>query len=172
MKTYLIADTHFNHKNIIEYCDRPFKTVKEMNEAMILKWNNTVSKSDIVYFLGDFAMGNKQTVKEFCQKLNGRKFLVKGNHDGYSIPSYMECGFEKVYDKPIIYNNFFILSHEPMFLTENMPYANIFGHVHNDPKYASVSGNSFCVSVERINYTPILFDTIVEKMKEHCKEGV
>ena len=47
-KTYLIADTHFNHKRIIEYCKRPYSNVEEMNEDLIRKWNNVVSKNDIV----------------------------------------------------------------------------------------------------------------------------
>ena len=40
---YFIADTHFNHKNIIEYCNRPFKDTNKMNEYIIQKWNSVVS---------------------------------------------------------------------------------------------------------------------------------
>ena len=79
-----------------------------------------------------------------------------GNHDGYNIKKYYEAGFEKVYDKPIIYQDFFfILSHKPLYITENMPYVNIFGHVHNNPEYTDYTSNTFCVSCERINYKPI-----------------
>ena len=64
MNIFITADHHFNHKNIIEYCDRPFKTVEEMNNTMIEKWNNKVGKDDLVIHLGDFALGNKEKVKE------------------------------------------------------------------------------------------------------------
>lgn len=166
MKTFVIADTHFGHSNIIKYCDRPFVTTEEMDRQLIEKWNLVVGKEDIVYHLGDFALGNMTKVSEYRKQLKGKIFLIQGNHDGYSIRKYYEAGFDKVYDKPIIIHDFIILSHHPMFITDIMPYANIYGHVHNNPQYTSVTGNTFCVSVERTNYTPILLDTVVSRMKE------
>lgn len=64
MNIFITADHHFHHKNIIEYCGRPFKTVEEMDKSMIEKWNNKVSKDDLVIHLGDFALGTKEKVKE------------------------------------------------------------------------------------------------------------
>ena len=165
MKEFIIADTHFNHSNIIKYCDRPFVTTEEMDRQLIEKWNSVVGKDDIVYHLGDFAIGNVDRISSYRNKLNGRIFLIQGNHDGYSMKRYYEAGFDKVYDKPIIYQNFFILSHQPLFITENMPYANIYGHVHNDPQFIDYTSNTFCVSCERIEYKPILFDEIIDRMK-------
>lgn len=162
MKTFIIADTHFGHSNIIKYCNRPFTNVEDMDNQLIKNWNNAVSKNDTVYHLGDFALGNIEKITEYRSKLNGKIFLIMGNHDSYNIKKYYEAGFEKVYDKPIIYQDFFILSHKPLSITENMPYVNIFGHIHNNLKYTSVSDNSFCVSIERINYKPILFNDITK----------
>ena len=167
MKTFFIADTHFNHNKIIDYCNRPFSNTEEMDKQLIDNWNNTVSKNDIVYHLGDFALGNVEVIKKYREQLNGKIFLVQGNHDGYSMRKYYEAGFDKVYDKPIIYQDFFILSHQPLFITENMPYANIFGHIHNNPEYTDYTSNTFCVSCERINYKPILIDDIVDKMQNY-----
>lgn len=84
-----------------------------------------------------------------------------GNHDKAFSPSeWMDLGFDMVYDKPVLYNDFYILSHEPVYVTKNMPYANIYGHVHGNPNYKDYSSNGFCACVERICYTPISFNDI------------
>ena len=57
MNTWLISDTHFDHANIIKYCNRPFKDVDEMNNTIWQNWNSVVDADDIVYHLGDFALG-------------------------------------------------------------------------------------------------------------------
>jgi len=77
---YFVSDTHFNHNNIIKYCDRPFDSVEEMNEVLIKNWNSVVSEGDIVYFLGDFSM-SLGAVEELTKRLNGHKKLITGNHD-------------------------------------------------------------------------------------------
>ena len=59
-KTFFISDLHFNHENIIKYCNRPFPNVDKMNSSIINNWNSVVSKDDVVYFLGDFMFGPKQ----------------------------------------------------------------------------------------------------------------
>ena len=60
---YFIADTHFNHENIIKYCNRPFQNSKEMNEYIVNKWNSVVTKNDIVYHLGDVGFGSTEELK-------------------------------------------------------------------------------------------------------------
>ena len=164
MKTYFIADTHFGDDNIMRYENRPFECVAKMDEVLIANWNETVTENDEVYVLGDFgADGNE---KEILSKLNGIKYLVKGNHDDKSNDYYREAGFKEVYDLPVIYKNFWVLSHDAIYVNSNMPYANLFGHVHNTPIVKDYSSQHYCVSVERIEYTPILFDEIMKKIKE------
>lgn len=154
-KVFVIADTHFGHANIIKYCNRPFKDIYEMTEVLVSNWNSVVSEDDEVYMLGDFTLShNKAIISNLVNRLNGHIYLVMGNHDYLTITQYLDCGFEKVYDHPIILDNSIILSHEPMFMNDNMPYFNIYGHVHDKAEFKDRTENSWCVSVERINYTP------------------
>lgn len=78
---FFISDTHFGHKNIIRFCDRPFADVDEMNEALIDNWNNVVGEDDTVYHLGDVALGPWVEWDSILTRLNGYKVLVVGNHE-------------------------------------------------------------------------------------------
>ena len=160
MSIFFIADTHFGDERILRYENRPFKSVDEMNSEIVKRWNESVKGDDSVYLLGD--VGDEYFLKD----LNGKKFLVKGNHDTKSNEHYRRAGFCEVYDLPVIFQGFWLLSHEPLYVCQNMPYANIFGHVHANPIYKDFSPQSFCVSVERINYTPISFDEIKRVVAE------
>lgn len=158
MHRFVIADTHFGHENIIRYCDRPFESVEQMDEALISNWNNRVRNDDIVWVLGDFALGSKDYVKSITKKLNGRKKLILGNHDRYRESFYRDCGFEFVSPYPVLIEDFIILSHAPIeLLSEDCLFFNIYGHVHNDPRYVDMTDSSACVSVERIGYAPMVF---------------
>lgn len=160
---YLIADTHFNHKNIIKYEDRPFNTIEEMNETLISNWNNTISKHDKVYHLGDFGWGNKEEITRLVSQLNGYITLIKGNHDGHSNKWYNDAGFNDVIDGGMVLEEFILLSHKPLYVNNHMPYINIHGHLHSN----SMSGKKYInVGVERINYRPILLDTLLGDYNE------
>lgn len=97
--------------------------------------------------------------------MNGRKYLVKGNHDTKSNEYYRSAGFKEVYDMPVLFRGFWILSHDVVYVNRNMPYANLLGHVHNSPIVKDYSNQHFCVSAERISYTPIIFEAIETKIK-------
>lgn len=165
-KTWLIADTHFFHKRIIEYCNRLFSDVEEMNNTIISNWNKVVKNNDRIFMLGDFALCGKDKLIEIGQKLNGRKVLILGNHDGASLSTYYNAGFEMVSKFPIIFQDFFILSHEPIeFLPLNTPFVNIFGHVHNDMRFPTITPRGACVSVERWDYMPVEFNQLISLIK-------
>src|SRR4030042_3059261 len=81
-KTFFISDTHFDHFNIIKYCNRPFESIEEMNATILTHWNNTIAKNDLVFFLGDMSFGrNSRKPKWWTQNLNGRIIYFKGSHD-------------------------------------------------------------------------------------------
>lgn len=78
-KVFVTADHHFGHENIIKFCKRPFKTIEEMDNALIDNWNKIVGKNDIIYHLGDFTLGDFKTAENYFKQLNG-KIQVLGNH--------------------------------------------------------------------------------------------
>jgi len=99
---WIISDTHFNHANVINYCNRPWNDRKEMDEALIKQWNSQVkSDKELVYVLGDFCMAGKNYTKSILDRLKGTKILIKGNHDK-PAHKMLELGFDKVYENTII----------------------------------------------------------------------
>ncbi|NFR15037.1 phosphoesterase [Clostridium botulinum] len=161
---FFIGDTHLGDSHIIDYEQRPFENVEEMDRELINRWNSVVTDDDTVFMIGDFSIYPKEKTKEICHKLKGEKILISGNHDNNSEEYYYECGFKNVYQYPIILEEFWMISHKPLYLNKNMPYANIYGHVHGNEMYVNYSNQSFCACVERINYTPISWEQIKEKM--------
>lgn len=199
-KVFFISDLHFYHTNIIKYCNRPYSDVDEMNADIIKRWNSVIHKGDVVWNLGDFAFvkkHEKDKIKKLVSKLNGKQYLILGNHDrriSRNLRFWYDLGFEKVYDKPVLFQDQYILSHEPLKSKHHLDLngtqlKNIHGHIHNSnqdyydmkdedkPNWNSpnhkelrtipdISKNSFNVSLEVINYTPIRFEQIVDAMNK------
>ncbi len=162
---FFIADTHFGDARIMAYENRPFASPAEMDEALIANWNKTVGDDDTVFLLGDFSCYDEEKNREILARLHGRKILILGNHDRqFTAQQWRAMGFDEASEWPIVYKDFFILSHEPLYINTNMPYANLFGHVHANPSYKDSSKQSVCVSVERIGYTPITLDEVMRKI--------
>ena len=81
MTLFFTSDQHFYHNNVIQYCDRPFLSVEEMNEEIIRRFNERVTSTDATFHLGDFSLQSKY-VPEILPKLNGIHYLAAcGNHD-------------------------------------------------------------------------------------------
>lgn len=79
---FFTSDTHFFHENIIKLCNRPFNSVEEMNKALISRWNARITKSDLVYHLGDFTLKcTAEQARDVVKQLNGQIILIRGNHD-------------------------------------------------------------------------------------------
>lgn len=97
---FFTSDTHFFHKNIIKYCDRPFGDVFAMNEGIIERWNKLIEAHDDVFHLGDLSFGSPKKTAEVLERLNGRIYLVRGNHDGSKIIEHPDVSkrFEWVKD--------------------------------------------------------------------------
>ena len=54
-----------------------------MNGGLISQWNKKVRKNDEVVILGDFSIDKGEKTNELLCRLNGRKYLIIGNHDRF-----------------------------------------------------------------------------------------
>lgn len=150
---FLTSDLHFDHKNVISYCDRPFSSVEEMNATMIENWNKTVRPDDIIYVLGDFALSNAAGIEKSCKALNGYKILILGNHDR-SATAMKRYGFNEVHKwLNIQYEDIEIgLIHNPAHAAALQPCSVVLhGHVHEQWRR---KGNLINVGVDQWGFVP------------------
>ena len=187
---FFTSDTHFGHDNIIKYCSRPFKNSEHMNEEIIKNWNSKVGPNDIVFHLGDFIFGNIENFKSIRERLNGKIYLIMGNHDWKILnQNIIDNEFEGVYQqlRIVIDGQTIYLNHFP-FLTFDGIYREkktwqLFGHVHSNKHNPKSSPDSdrlkyllptqYDVGMDNNYYYPISFDevkTIIEnQLSEYSK---
>lgn len=187
-KVFFTSDTHFNHANIIRFCNRPFADVGEMNERLIENWNSVVGPDDIVFHLGDFAWGGSDVWTTMLNCLNGHKTLIIGNHDmknlrsGYT--SYFDCiTFQKqicVEGQVIYLNHYPFLCYGGVYNTE--PVWQLFGHVHStkdpahvhegkdDGRLVHLFPTQYDVGVDNNDYRPIGFHEVKEIIQRQIEK--
>ena len=183
---FVISDTHFGHTNSWEKFKlpngdplRPFTSTEEMDETMVERWNAVVRPQDTVYHLGDVVINKKSL--HHVKRLNGKKRLVRGNHDIFKDEDYREVGFESLYGVRVFVDQF-ILSHIPLHpdcVTERFR-VNVHGHLHANEvmEKFQVTGDDIypyederidprylCVSVEHTDYRPLSFDEVEARIK-------
>ena len=184
-KVFFTSDTHFYHSNIINFCGRPFKNVEVMNETLIANWNSVVGPDDIIFHLGDFCLGGSAEWTNILNRLNGKIYLIVGNHDiknlrqGYysrfehiAMQMHIEVGKQKIY-----------LNHCP-FLCYGGAYRDtwqLFGHVHTSkqntgidaPRLHMLFPTQYDVGVDNNNFTPVSFEQvkrIIERQVEQFEK--
>lgn len=155
MTTYVSSDHHFNHKNIIEYCDRNFRTVDEMNSVMIEKWNDVVNEDDAVIHVGDIAYtDSEETVEDYLNRLNGNITLIEGNHDSAVDISTISIPFaESMVIRKGKYR--FFVTHRFESVPDSWTEWIIHGHSHNNTPFIRYDKNSVNVSVDVTDYKPV-----------------
>jgi calcineurin-like phosphoesterase family protein len=128
MSVYFTSDPHLGHKNIARF--RSFVQSTEHNTKLFVdSWNQTITKNDLVYILGDVAFDEESL--EILSTLKGRKVLIKGNHDNLVSTALQSKVFEEIHGM-ISYKRFW-LSHCPIHPVEiRGRVANIHGHVHSN----------------------------------------
>lgn len=195
---FVISDHHFGHTNSWEKFKladgsplRPFTSNEEMDETMIERHNAKVKQHDTVYFLGDVVINRKHL--HLVKRLNGRKILIRGNHDIFRDEDYREVGFEQIHGVRVFVDKF-ILSHIPLHpdCVTGRFRVNVHGHLHSnrvmkedlvkmdevdpetgmhyytlgtqiDPRYISA-----CVELN--DYTPQHFDEMEAKIQKQFEE--
>lgn len=186
MNIFLVSDTHFSHRGIVQFLradgqkERPWDNIEEMDEALVKNWNSVVRPKDKIYHLGDVVIN--RSALPILDRLNGEKVLIKGNHDVFRAEEYLKYFKDIRGTHSLGGKGEFILSHipvHPFYVTERWK-GNIHGHLHSgrvtqeclyiqngykhvetylDPRY-------LCVSVEQTNFTPISFEEAKKKWEE------
>ena len=182
--TFLTADCHFGHRGIVTFFredgvtpERPWNTVEEMDEALVANWNSVVRPKDTIYVLGDFVIN--RSALHIARRLNGKKYLIKGNHDVLRASEYLEY-FEDLLGSKGFDNN--ILTHIPVHTNQLRYYGgryekNCHGHLHSKIVLADIydreyeeweyppDNNYVCVSVEQTNFTPVAYEELKKGFK-------
>lgn len=190
---YFWSDTHFFHKNICKYSNRPFSSVEEMNEILIQNCNKIVKPNDEIYHLGDFAFASLEKIYDITKRLNGIKRLILGNHDQEIWKNYNALigapyfSSIKHYDEINFNKQKIILFHYGMRVWSSSHHGSIqlHGHSHGSlPPY----GKSVDIGVDapfviprftymeatleqelkrrQEDYRPIHIDEVIEYMKD------
>lgn len=182
-RVFFTSDTHFNHTNIIRFCDRPFGSTEEMNEKLIGNWNSVVGLDDIVFHLGDFCLGGSAEWTKVLDRLNGKIYLIIGNHDlknmkqGFigrfehvAMEMRIEIGKQKIY-----------LNHYP-FLCFEGGYKDVwqlFGHVHTRKNNTGIDAGrlqylyptQYDVGVDNNDFMPVSFEQVKKIIEKQVKES-
>lgn len=163
-KIFVVSDTHFGHKRILEFTKRPYSSIEDHDKDLVLRWNSVVREQDTVWHLGDVYFGGKDK-HEILAHLNGNKKLVLGNHDHYPLEIYQKY-FTTIMGVMVLGK--VVLTHIPIHPSElNYRFSvNVHGHMHesrildayhnSDPRYV-------CVSVEHTDLKPIPLWDVVKK---------
>ena len=166
---YVIGDLHLDHASIIDYCDRPFETVKEMNTTLIENWNSTVGPDDDLLFLGDLTVkSGVAAVYNRVEELNGTWTFIYGNHDTVAPPNIPEPAVCHHYQ--FTYHGIpFYAVHDPAEMPQNFRGWVLHGHHHNNHldqfPFVHPSERRVNVSVELVNYRPLHIDDLIPHLQ-------
>lgn len=172
---WITSDTHFCHDREFVWKARGFNSVQEMNEEIVRRWNEVVSKEDEVWHLGDVMLNNTDEGMKYFSQLNGTIHLICGNHDtAKRIEAYKTLPnviFEG-HAAALKYKKLnFYLSHYPT-MTASLEathlyecVCNLYGHTHQVTKFYNEIPFMFHCGMDSNNCTPILLDNIIEEMK-------
>lgn len=158
-RVFFTSDTHFGSERAMNLSRRSFISVKEMDDTLILNWNNEVASDDVVYHLGDFGDLN---IRPY---LHGKIHFILGNYetDALKENTDLEAQLHKCFASVLPHNTLTLKNGEPVYLThkpseckKNM--FNLFGHIHGLRK---VSTNGLNVGVDANHFRPVSEDDVL-----------
>jgi calcineurin-like phosphoesterase family protein len=164
--TWVVADTHWGHNNIVRFCDRP----AGHDRLMVARWAETVPADGVVLHLGDlmYRGGRSWFRDKIAPQLTGReKLLLKGNHDKQTVSYYASCGFKVVEPFSIPYGNGLVeFDHYPYPSDEKAPknVLRVHGHIHTNGYARGVPTRERHVNVgaEVLQYRPANLGTLLK----------
>lgn len=162
MRVFCTSDTHFGHKNIIKYCNRPFLSIEEHDATIVANWNEIVTDDDVIVHMGDLTMLSRLSVENQLHRqiknLNGRKILVAGNHDSKHVKRTIEQDFYwKVFNK--IETKEVLFRHWPLGPNEEEKLC-VHGHSHGKLKKAL----HVDVGVDVYSFKPVLVADVLSSL--------
>ncbi len=164
MTDFFTSDWHFYHSMIIKYCNRPYKSEKEMRLDIIAKHNEVVNEDDTTYVLGDVGMLGRDKLSKLrpiLAKMNGSFHLILGNHDEGKPFTYERMGFTTVHTA-LQYSDNIILRHDPASAIMMPDKLWLVGHVHNVFHILTDPITVYNVGVDVNNFYPVTLKQIME----------
>lgn len=165
--TFFTSDTHFNHTNIIKYCNRPFKDTEEMNEILVKNWNDVVGPTDHIWHLGDVTFGPFD-----LNRLNGLKHLIRGNHDplsyitGYFVEVQNYFELKRILPK----GRAMALFHYPIESWNGKYHGSIHLHGHSHGTTDNTGLLRFDMGVDCWDMRPVPIESVLEQVPKRKEE--
>lgn len=169
-RIWFTADLHLGHRGVLRF-GRPWDDVEEMADALVHNWNERVALTDEIYILGDFSLCSRKRTLEYMARLNGTKYLIRGNHDSNQTANLFEWSKDlyrlKIPDKEGIRGaQRIVLCHYPLLSWDQMHYGSwqLHGHSHanlpDDPTKLRLD-----VGVDANDWRPVSYEEVKKNMQ-------
>jgi calcineurin-like phosphoesterase family protein len=158
MTWFFTADEHYGHRNVIKHCNRPFDSVKDMDETMIERHNSVVKSGDVVVHAGDFTLAKRSVAEEYVRKLNGNHAFLLGSHDRW-LGKRARFVWERKINGQLV-----VVCHYAMRTWPKSHYGSwqLHGHSHGRLK---PKPNQLDVGVDNNDFRPFSFEEVAEIMR-------
>jgi calcineurin-like phosphoesterase family protein len=152
---YFTADLHLSDFRIFSFDERPFENVYRMDDYIISEWNKIVNNEDYVYIIGDVCYCAMEGTANKIGSLNGRKFLIRGNHDKRMTEAHKKH-FEGIFDifSVTIEGTKYIMNHYPLDEWERGA-VHLHGHIHKNSEPIEKIKNRINVCMDFWDYKPV-----------------